>query len=518
MKISTKLKFSLISIIFFGCSVPVKVPDNTDLFSHMLALDKDGKKDCLVVAVPNTNSIEPTDINCSANKNDQDDKIDRHIDRITNGLNTAISKYGKVELLLFVHGGLVTKENAAEATREILNEIENDNLKRKKDTPYIYPIFVNWESGMDDAYLDHLYRVRQGHESKILGPLSSPFYLLADFGRAFSRIPVTYGYQGYNAVKHTVVDDEKAVETMNNEFYGGSSLGGHAISLGADKTTSFEKGLGKSTYLIPGVLKLFTTPMLDMVGKSSWDNMLRRTKLLFRSPTDYNLKQEKLELSTVEQIEDMVTINSWNYPQPQSYKYRNSTGGLSVLMRALQKFKPLQQEDRLSVTLIGHSMGTIVMSELLRQFSDDKQDLTYNDIVYMAAACTIRDFEGTVIPYLAKHEKTNFYNLTLHPIAEENENFFVDTVPRGSLLVWIDDFASDPATRTDLTLGKWNNAKIAWPFIPKNVREQITLKAFGIEDPSVNKGKGYKIPQKHGEFNDVSTSFWQREYWRGQRH
>ena len=370
---------------------------------------------------------------------------------------------------------------------------------------------------MDDAYLDHLYRIRQGRESKILGPISSPFYLMADFGRAFSRVPVTYGYQGYNAVKHTVVDDDKAVEVMNSQFYDDNSHDEHAIWLGHDKTSSFKKGLEKSTYLVPGVLKLFTTPMLDMIGKSSWENMLRRTRLLFRSPTDYKSGQEKTEPSTSERVDELLTIDSWNYPREQSYDYRSSKGGLSELMRGLQPFREYQQinqqNKKLTVTLIGHSMGAIVMSELLRRFSDDKEDLVYNDIVFMAAACAIRDFEDAVIPYLARHEKTNFYNLTLHPVAEENENNYWDTVPRGSLLVWIDDFASTPATRADLTLGRWNNAKIAWPFIPINVRKQITLKTFGIEDPSTNRCMGYKMPQKHGEFNDSCTYFWWREYW-----
>lgn len=419
MKISTKFILCLIAIVVSGCSLPIKVSDQADLFSHMLALDRDGKKDCLVVAVANANLTQAADINCSEDDNDQDDKIDIHIKRITNGLNTAISKYDKVELLLFVHGGLVTKAEAAKESGKILNEIEKDNLIRKKDDPYIYPIFVNWESGMDDAYLDHLYRIRQGRESDILGPVTSPFYLMADFGRASSRIPVTYGYQGYNAVKHTVVDDNKTVDTMNSQFYGGNSHNKHAIWLGHDKTSSFEKGLEKSTYLVPGVLKLFTTPMLDMIGKSSWENMLRRTRLLFRSSTDYKSRQKKPEQFTTEWVDELVTIDSWNYPREQSYDYRNSKGGLSELMRALRPFREYQQNNKLSVILIGHSMGAVIISELLRRFSDDKEDLIYNDIVYMAAACAIRDFEDAVIPYLAKHEQTNFYNLTLHPVAEE---------------------------------------------------------------------------------------------------
>jgi hypothetical protein len=180
---------------------------------------------------------------------------------------------------------------------------------------------------MDDAYFDHLYRIRQGRESDILGPVTSPFYLMADFGRASSRVPVTYGYQGYNAVKHTVVDDDKAVEIINSQFYNGNSHDEHAIWLGHDKTSSFKKGLEKSTYLVPGVLKLFTNPMLDMIGTSSWENMLRRTKLLFRSPKDYKSSQKEPEQFTKAWVVELFSIDSWNYPREQSYVYRDSKGG-----------------------------------------------------------------------------------------------------------------------------------------------------------------------------------------------
>ncbi len=504
MKNLIKLILSIITIYFSGCSSHAVYEAN--ILPHMLALDRHGKKDCLVrVEIPDVDSTKLKDINCPEDRNDQDDKIiDKHIKRIIDELEDTISKNDKVELLLFVHGGMVSKEKALEETKQILFNIGLDNIARKQSgRSYIYPIFVNWESGMDEAYLDHLYRIRQGSESNVLGFISSPLYLIADFGRAFSRIPVTYGYQGWNAVKHISVENAQEVKEMNSTFYTDNSHDGHGIWLGVDNTSNLKKWMEKSTYLVPGAVKLITTPMLDMVGKSGWDNMLRRTKLLFRSSIDYN------------KFDEPSAIDPFNSSTIQSLGYRNSNGGLSKLMRALQQpqFRKYQQSKKLSVTLIGHSMGAIVMSELLRRFSDDNKDLTYSEIVYMAAACTIRDFEEAVIPYLSKHKETNFYNLTLHPIAEENENVFIDILPRGSLLVWIDDFASTPATRDDLTLGRWNNAKIEWSFIPKDVRKQITLKAFGIEDPSTNLGKGNKIPQKHGEFNDIDTYFWRPEFW-----
>ena len=70
----------------------------------------------------------------------------------------------------------------------------------------------------------------------------------------------------------------------------------------------------------------------------------------------------------------------------------------------------------------------------------------------MGAACSVNDFESAVIRYLRNNDETNFYNLTLHPIAEQNEKNY-DVLPRGSLLVWIDTFATKPSRLADLRLG-----------------------------------------------------------------
>ena len=197
------------------------------------------------------------------------------------------------------------------------------------------------------------------------------------------------------------------------------------------------------------------------------------------------------------------------------------TGGLSILMEELRNLKKQAGQDDYQVTLIGHSMGTIILNELLNLYSTD-QDFQYDEIVYLAAACTIKNFERAVIPYLEQHPTTKFYNLTLHPYGDAREKTFWDLLPRGSLLDWIDDFASNPATFMQLTLGKWNNAIMAFHIIPPKVREQVTLKGFGIEDPLVNNRRSLEEPenilqnkpQRHGDFNDRDQLFWRPDYWK----
>src|ERR1700740_564743 len=103
--------------------------------------------------------------------------------------------------------------------------------------------------------------------------------------------------------------------------------------------------------------------------------------------------------------------------------------------------------DKFEVVLVGHSMGTIVINHLLRASTR----LPVSRIVYMAAACTIKDYEDTVFPYLRQHPRAQISQLVLHHTAELRESNlmlfrWLDFAPRGSLLLWIDNFLSSPDT------------------------------------------------------------------------
>ena len=138
---------------------------------------------------------------------------------------------------------------------------------------------------------------------------------------------------------------------------------------------------------------------------------------------------------------------------------------------------PKKRPD-LELTLIGHSMGTIVLNRALRECPR----LRVRDVVYMAAACSIDDFRSSLVPYLTRTHDTRFYNLMLHPAAEVREwqMMAVDLPPRGSLLAWIDNFLAAPETTLDRTLGSWENAMQTAYVVPAAVRPRITLKGFGV--------------------------------------
>lgn len=69
----------------------------------------------------------------------------------------------------------------------------------------------------------------------------------------------------------------------------------------------------------------------------------------------------------------------------------------------------------LRITMIGHSMGTIVVNELLQLFPA----LPWETLVYMAGAASVRDTARATTPLLEQNGGcTRLYGLMLHPANE----------------------------------------------------------------------------------------------------
>ena len=97
-------------------------------------------------------------------------------------------------------------------------------------------------------------------------------------------------------------------------------------------------------------------------------------------------------------------------------------------------------------------MGAIVANEIVRSFGG----LPFPRIVYMAAACSIRDFIESVAQFMLRNpNESTFHNLCLDPEAEVRELNVRSLSPRGSLLQWIDQFFQEPDATPERVLGKW---------------------------------------------------------------
>jgi pimeloyl-ACP methyl ester carboxylesterase len=376
-----------------------------------------------------------------------------YIDDIFVNFQKQVEKRGELTLSVFIHGGLNTfKSSTSRVT--LKNKILDDGK---------YPLFVSWNSEASSNYFDHLFMMRRGNRAPILGPLSSPFVFLEDFLRSIARLPAsTYNVLfGQNSVRISFYSkEEKASDAalrqlpqMKFRIYNNPHDTGHSFT---DWATVWNP------------TKIVTAPFIDGLGTGAWNSMLRRTDLVLRKNVGFE-------------------------GAPMSYA---DTAVSKFLTMYIKKYPDRQTE------IIGHSMGTIIANNIIAKYSDIK----FTNIVYMAAACRLKDLEYVVAPYLEKNSESQFYNLSLNPYRDLSENSYYDFIPRGSLLVWIDQTLGYTNSFQDRTAGFWFNIVrgAGNTFQKEHVRKRVHLTQFGIKDGT---------PQNHGDFDDFK--FWKKKFWQG---
>ena len=219
-------------------------------------------------------------------------------------------------------------------------------------------------------------------------------------------------------------------------------------------------------WLVTWPTKLLTAPVIDAFGTSSWDVMLRHTELLFES--EQELKSSPLTNAATTQH------NLAELP---------AHGGLSQFLEMLATKIQADPTANWEITLVGHSMGTIVANKIIERFGDR---LPIKNILYLAAADTVQHYQQAIYPYLQQNDTHGLHHFMLHPQAEEGEislGMPWDIPPRGSLLVWIDNFLSKPLTGTDRTVGRYDNLLPALHNAPSDIRDRISVKVFSAGNP-----------------------------------
>jgi hypothetical protein len=243
-----------------------------------------------------------------------------------------------------------------------------------------------------------------------VGPLTFPLELFADLGRAVTRAPMVWLYQierdvqstaasqlimtqgrGAQAwVKHPRLKDANEMYVALRDRYD-EAEGCSEIEIGImEEHVSRRQALARfGMYVLTFPLKLGLSPLIDGLGMPAWDNMSRRTLMMFEGPTLNPPRDGKERLA-----KDVLDHT------PGAVKY------FADRLRAHvnDHTDPARPYE---ITVVGHSMGTMVMNEFLRR----NMDLPYRHVVYMGAACTVRDFARSVVPLLEANCCVEFHSL-----------------------------------------------------------------------------------------------------------
>jgi hypothetical protein len=480
---------------------------------------------------------------------DKPGRFDRYNNYI-NGLFADLAKFcaqqpeKPCKLLFFFHGGLNTAAGSVQRARDLTCTIKQE---------HIYPIFVNWNSSLPSTWWDSVAHVHKGLWQGNRYLAAVPYFIAVDEATSIVQAPTAWEAEWRHTFPHNQEAGPEVLHTYQ-ELLQGSHESDHILL--NDVTDPLHKGLpcGDGCWLLddrkPGEIhraqshllyswwsKLLAPPLLiQAAGTGAWDMMQRRTAMLFRTEAEFRgISPQAVKKS---RTGEAPTSTEQQKAVEQAKQYDTGAALAYFISRFQQEFLPkfcgtgqapeasptsetdaqatpkeheegaVACEKRLEVTLVGHSMGTIIVDRLLRY----APNLKVKNIVFMAAATTVEDYRDTVDAYLDRHKAdanggTDMFHLVLHPLAEVTEQGILDLAPRGSLLIWIDNYFTNPPTPLGKRVGRFVNVVPELSFAGHGTRSHIHLKVFRV-------GKDLRCwnPQKHGDFGDFP--FWDERFWR----
>lgn len=379
-------------------------------------------------------------------------------------------------ILIYVHGGLNSEKaaikRAVDATKKMIPD------QKKLACADTYPIFINWRSGPFTTLGDHYFRIRDGEVHENSAPYTSPIYMVGDLAKTIGNTPMAWYHEGYQTIRTSLrykEDEENFADDQENYK-------------GFLKVTADDKGIWKNIgritkWWVTAPIKIITTPFVFTFGTPAWDNMKRRTHTMFTAQNDAKKNSVRMEGAT-----------------------RNF---LELLTKRVKDMRDNDKHPKFELTLMGHSMGGIIINRALRDLPDNLTEV--DNIVYMASADNLQNYLDATLPLVKKKNSIQIYNLHLHP---ENENREVSSgglAPSGSLLVWIDHTYDTPEYILQRTSGRWSNIRQVLGLIrPKedNLLGKYRFTVFG-------RGPEEESPQEHGSFDDFN--FWEKSYWIGDK-
>lgn len=455
-----------------------------------------------------------------------------------------------LKLVFYFNGGLNTPEAAVGTAAASYRQAEKDEL---------YPIYMVWPTGALGTYGEDLGHVRSGRYAELDDPWtlsSAPLRPASDLARGIAGTPAAWGgsvrefwQSGFglgNGAYSLAIDEAMlaspggAIGPGRNLYFDTGKVAGSDV-IKADLTyrnpgEGMQQTAGYLYYGAMGPVRMLTTPLVVGLGEPGWRNMVRRTRTSVRAVGEF-----PPELAPAAGPPLALEIDCARDPELSGVYaklqrcYPRGAGGFSRVFQWLESCItgvsvargadgcPLALTtgdreilERVRITMIGHSMGTIVVNELVQLYPD----LPYETLVYMAAAASTRDTARAVVPILRRNQGcTKLYSLMLHPLNESRESTAGGVLLSGSLLSYVDELLENPKTLPDRTFGQWHNARMTAQMFPEDVQRWMFFRVFDREAETYSgqeDGEPHRRPNPttHGMFNDANMPFWQEDFWK----
>jgi hypothetical protein len=351
--------------------------------------------------------------------------IDGHARRLWPDLASARRVPGpSLRLLVFVHGGLNSYDDNFQRMRELVAEpceagaasarlfVSQDCASARTD---YYPVFINWNSRLDDAIVDDLFFVRFGRRRPAYGMFTWPFVLAARLSESVFNAPNAW------------------LATWRGYWEGRPGAG----------------EIVESAALLP--VRTLTTPVLKAFGTSAWQIMRRRAHLVSAERLDAHLNPDG---RTGQGMRRGVARTLFEMLDGRIEPCGESGGACWKVSGEPGLGGPVE------ITLVAHSMGAIVVNRLLVMH----RRLPVRRIVYLSPAASIEEIEGMVRPYLDHPPATGVswrpefwtFTLTRHDEALER-TLLTALLPRGTLLRWTDNLFEPVGQPGDNRFGRFQS-------------------------------------------------------------
>jgi pimeloyl-ACP methyl ester carboxylesterase len=177
----------------------------------------------------------------------------------------------------------------------------------------------------------------------------------------------------------------------------------------------------------------------------------------------------------------------------------------SYFIKKLDEYQK-QTGIKLTIDLVGHSAGSIVICELLKMITAKKYDIRFRNIIFMAPACRTDLFEDSIMKNADKF--TSFRCFTMSD-EKEKEDRMLDFVYPRSLLYLISGILESRSD--DLILGLQRHTTGTYPY---NDEQSLRIANFLKEEGHAvyavtdkDAAEGFRSGAlKHGAFDDEKES------------